>query len=65
VPRRLGLANNISIDAAHQSGGFDQYTIVVLVPCYNEEVSVAKVVKDFRAVLPRLIALSQAPPYLA
>jgi len=30
----------------------DQYTIAVLVPCYNEGVAVAKVVKDFRAALP-------------
>ena len=30
----------------------DGYTIAVLVPCYNEEVAVAKVVKDFRAALP-------------
>ncbi|RPH96060.1 glycosyltransferase [candidate division KSB1 bacterium] len=28
-------------------------TIAVLLPCYNEEVTVAKVVKDFRAVLPQ------------
>ena len=34
------------------SGHFDRYTIVVLVPCYNEEVAIAKVVKDFRAALP-------------
>ena len=26
--------------------------VAVLVPCYNEEVSIAKVVGDFRAVLP-------------
>ena len=28
------------------------YKIAVLVPCYNEEVAVAKVVEDFRAALP-------------
>jgi glycosyltransferase involved in cell wall biosynthesis len=38
--------------AARASGDFDRYTIAVLVPCYNEEVAVAKVVKDFRAALP-------------
>lgn len=38
--------------AASQAGRFDQYKIVVLVPCYNEEVAIAKVVKDFRAALP-------------
>lgn len=30
----------------------DSYTIAVLIPCYNEEVAVAKVVKDFQAALP-------------
>ena len=38
--------------SATKSGRFDQYTIAVLVPCYNEEVAVAKVVRDFRAALP-------------
>jgi glycosyltransferase involved in cell wall biosynthesis len=46
------LAKKISTAGARKAGGFDQYTIAVLVPCYNEEVAVAKVVKDFRAVLP-------------
>ena len=35
-----------------KAGRLGQYTIAVLVPCYNEEVAVAKVVKDFRAALP-------------
>lgn len=35
-----------------QTGGFAGYKIAVLVPCYNEAVAVAKVVKDFRAALP-------------
>jgi glycosyltransferase involved in cell wall biosynthesis len=35
-----------------KAGRFAQYTIAVLVPCYNEEVAIAKVVKDFRAALP-------------
>ena len=38
--------------SALNSGRFERYTIAVLVPCYNEEVAVAKVVKDFRAALP-------------
>ena len=38
--------------AAPESGRLDRYKIAVLVPCYNEEVAVAKVVKDFRAALP-------------
>ncbi len=33
------------------TGRLGQYTIAVLVPCYNEEVAIAKVVKDFRAAL--------------
>ena len=40
------------MSAAHKSGGLDQYSVAVLVPCYNEKVAIAKVVKDFRAVLP-------------
>ena len=35
-------------DASHFYG----YRIAVLVPCYNEEVTVATVVRDFRAALP-------------
>jgi glycosyltransferase involved in cell wall biosynthesis len=46
------LAKKISSSAARKSGAFGQYKIAVLVPCYNEAVAVAKVVKDFRAVLP-------------
>jgi glycosyltransferase involved in cell wall biosynthesis len=30
----------------------EAYTIAVLIPCFNEEVAVAKVVADFRAALP-------------
>lgn len=33
-------------------GRLDTYKIAVLIPCYNEEVAVAKVVKDFQAALP-------------
>ena len=29
-----------------------RYRVAVLVPCYNEEAAVAKVVADFRAALP-------------
>ncbi len=49
----LRLAKKTSISTAGKSRGFDRYKIAVLVPCYNEAVSVAKVVKDFRAVLPK------------
>ncbi len=37
---------------AGKAADLDRYKIAVLVPCYNEEAAVAKVVKDFRAVLP-------------
>src|SRR6188768_871162 len=30
----------------------DAVKVAVLVPCYNEEAAIAKVVEDFRAVLP-------------
>jgi glycosyltransferase involved in cell wall biosynthesis len=33
--------------------GSDNYKIAVLVPCYNEGLSIAQVVHDFRAALPR------------
>jgi glycosyltransferase involved in cell wall biosynthesis len=46
------LAKRTATSAAPKPGGFDRYKIAVLVPCYNEEVAVAKVVKDFRAALP-------------
>ena len=42
------LADNASID-------FGSYKIAVLVPCYNEEATVAKVVEDFRTALPTAI----------
>lgn len=38
--------------AGHTPGRFESYRIAVLVPCYNEEASIGKVVKDFRAALP-------------
>ena len=34
------------------TGRFAPYRIAVLLPCYNEEAAVAKVVEDFRAALP-------------
>jgi glycosyltransferase involved in cell wall biosynthesis len=46
------LAKQASTSAAQKPGGFGQYSVAVLVPCYNEEVAVAKVVKDFHAALP-------------
>ena len=51
------MAKTVSSTAApksggRQTGGFAGYNIAVLVPCYNEAVAIAKVVKDFRAALP-------------
>ena len=46
------MANRSATPPAAKSGRFDRYKIAVLVPCYNEEVAIAKVVKDFRAALP-------------
>jgi glycosyltransferase involved in cell wall biosynthesis len=50
--RGYQLAKRASTSAVRKSGRFGQYSVAVLVPCYNEEVAIAKVVKDFRAVLP-------------
>jgi len=48
------LAKKISTAPApaRKAGRLDKYKIAVLVPCYNEEVAIAKVVKDFRLALP-------------
>jgi glycosyltransferase involved in cell wall biosynthesis len=48
------LANRTAGAAARKpkAGHFDPYKIAVLVPCYNEQAAVAKVVKDFQAALP-------------
>jgi glycosyltransferase involved in cell wall biosynthesis len=46
------LAKRIATSAARKSARFGQYKVAVLVPCYNEAVAVAKVVRDFRAALP-------------
>ena len=41
-----------AISAEAERGRFEPYKVAVLVPCYNEETTVAKVVEDFRAALP-------------
>lgn len=38
--------------AAKPAADIARYTVAVLVPCYNEEKSIARVVADFRAALP-------------
>jgi glycosyltransferase involved in cell wall biosynthesis len=46
------VATETTTSAANAAGGFGALRIAVLVPCYNEEVAVAQVVRDFRAALP-------------
>lgn len=46
------MATENSTPAARDLDGFAAYTIAVLVPCYNEAVAVAQVVRDFRSALP-------------
>ena len=46
------MAKKTSTRAADANARFDRYTISVLVPCYNEEAAIGKVVRDFRAALP-------------
>lgn len=46
------LANKVSTTIARKPPDFGQYKVAVLVPCYNEAVAVAKVVKDFQKALP-------------
>ena len=40
------------MSTATQTSAFDGQRIAVLVPCFNEEASIARVVADFRAALP-------------
>ena len=46
----MATASTTSTEAP--TGRFAPYRIAVLLPCYNEEAAVAKVVEDFRAALP-------------
>ncbi len=46
------MAKSAAKPAAAQAGRHGSYRIAVLVPCYNEEAAIAKVVADFRAALP-------------
>jgi len=46
------LAKSIAKSAAAKAGRHGRYKVAVLVPCYNEQAAIAKVVKDFRAALP-------------
>jgi glycosyltransferase involved in cell wall biosynthesis len=46
------LTTEKSIYAGVERGRLEPHKIAVLVPCYNEEATVAKVVEDFHAALP-------------
>ena len=46
------MARRSSTPGARAGTSFDRYKIAVLVPCYNEEAAIGKVVRDFRAALP-------------
>jgi glycosyltransferase involved in cell wall biosynthesis len=46
------LAKKTSRPAAREPARFDRIKIAVLVPCYNEQAAIAKVVRDFRGALP-------------
>ena len=48
----LRTTGTVKNEAQKETEMLGRYTIAVLVPCYNEEVAVAKVVADFKAVLP-------------
>jgi glycosyltransferase involved in cell wall biosynthesis len=48
----LALTLAPTTSASHGAGFFEPYRIAVLVPCFNEEAAISKVVKDFRAALP-------------
>ncbi len=46
------MATADTTSAKAQNGRFAPYRIAVLLPCYNEEAAIAKVVGNFRAALP-------------
>jgi glycosyltransferase involved in cell wall biosynthesis len=46
------LAKSVAKSAAAKARHHGLYKIAVLVPCYNEQAAIAKVVKDFRTALP-------------
>ncbi len=39
-------------EASHRRAGYQKYSVAVLIPCYNESITITKVVTDFRRVLP-------------
>ena len=51
------VASKAALSADQTDDRLDSYKIAVLIPCYNEEVAVAQVVKGFRAALPGAVIL--------
>ena len=47
------MVKKTSKPAARATAHFDRSKVAVLVPCYNEETAIAKVVRGFRAALPQ------------
>ena len=48
----LRTTGTVKNEAQEDTKAYGRYRVAVLVPCYNEEVAVAKVVADFKAALP-------------
>ncbi len=48
----LRTTGTVKNEAQKETETLGRYAVAVLVPCYNEEVAVAKVIADFKAVLP-------------
>jgi len=53
-PKEQGarVGREVSTSTARDAAGFGRSKIAVLVPCYNEEIAIAQVVRDFRVALP-------------
>jgi glycosyltransferase involved in cell wall biosynthesis len=49
----LDVRNSVQTEGALDA--LDNQRIAILVPCYNEEIAIAKVVRDFRAALPEAV----------
>ena len=51
------MTSKLAMSTGSQPSRLDAYRIAVLVPCYNEEKTIAKVVADFRTALPNAAIL--------
>lgn len=47
-----GAGQSSSLDRGSTAGSIDYSEVAVLIPCFNEEITVGKVVRDFQAALP-------------